>query len=134
MRVEAALAAKDFDNDVIMGAPNVVRGGSHLGGVSAAQMVGEGICTVLASDYFYPAMLHAPFCLAANGIGDLAEAWNLVARNPARMAGLADRGEIAAGQRADLVLVDDSRPGFPVVVATLVGGVPCYSSRPLSWH
>ncbi len=134
MRVEAAVAAKDFDNDVIMGAPNVVRGGSHLGGVSATQMVAEGICTVLASDYFYPAMLPAPFRLAASGASKLADAWKLVSRNPARMAGLADRGEIAVGQRADLVLVDDSRPGFPVVVATLVGGVPCYLSRSLSWH
>jgi alpha-D-ribose 1-methylphosphonate 5-triphosphate diphosphatase len=133
MRREAALAARDFGNQVVMGSPNVVRGGSHLGGIIAANMIAEGICTILASDYYYPAMLAAPFRLAADGVVSLAAAWPLVSRNPARAAGLADRGEIAAGQRADLLLIDDTRPGEPKLVASLVAGVLRHVSQPLVW-
>ncbi len=134
MRREAVLAAREFGNAIVMGAPNVVRGGSHLGGTRAADMIEEGLCNVLASDYYYPALLAAPFRLAADGVAPLAAAWPVVSRNPARAAGLADRGEIAAGLRADLVLVDDSHPGLPKVVATLVAGVPRYVARPLRTH
>ena len=131
---KAALAARELDNAVIMGAPNVVRGGSHINCVRAADMVGEGICTVLASDYFYPALLAAPFLLAKAGIAPLAEAWRLVSRNPARAAGLGDRGDIATGQRADLILVDDSQPAMPRVVATIVRGQARHVSRHLALH
>ncbi len=131
MRREAVLAAREFGNAVIMGAPNVVRGGSHLGGTRAADMVADGLCTVLASDYYYPALLAAPFRLAAEGVAAFAAAWSIVSRNPARAAGLADRGEIAVGLRGDLVLVDDSDPQLPKVVATFVGGVPRYIARAL---
>lgn len=131
MRREAATAARDYGNDVIMGAPNVVRGGSHLGGIRAADMVAEETCTILASDYYYPALLAAPFRLAADDVCPLAKAWHLVSRNPAHATGLLDRGEIAPGQRADLILVDDSLPGHPKVVATMAGGVLCHAARPL---
>jgi len=134
MRREAVLAAREFGNAIIMGAPNIVRGGSHLGGTRAADMIAEGLCSVLASDYYYPALLAAPFRLAAEGVAPLAAAWLLVSRNPARAASLADRGEIAVGQRADLVLLDDSHPGLPQVAAALVGGVPRYVARPLLAH
>jgi alpha-D-ribose 1-methylphosphonate 5-triphosphate diphosphatase len=133
MRMEAALAARDLGNQVIMGAPNVVRGGSHLGGITAADMIADGICTILASDYYYPAMLAAPFRLAADGVVPLGAAWPLVSLNPARAAGLADRGEIAAGQRADLLLVNATRPGEPKLVASLVAGVLRHVSQPLVW-
>lgn len=122
MREAAALRARELGNEVVMGCPNVVRGGSHINGVRAADMVEAGLCTVLASDYFYPAMPAAPFRLAADGVIGLGEAWNLVSRNAARATGLPDRGEIREGLRADMVLVDDSNPKFPRVVATLVGG------------
>lgn len=131
---EAAVLARQLGNPVIMGAPNVVRGGSHISGVRAADMVREGACSVLASDYFYPAMLAAPFRLERDGIASLAESWPLVSRNPARAAGLDDRGEIRAGQRADLILVDDSRPGSPRVVATLVAGEPRHVTRHFALH
>ena len=72
--------------------------------------------------------------LAQDGIVPLAEAWALVSRNPARAAGLGDRGDIAVGQRADLLLVDDSRPGAPRVVATLVAGEPRHVTRHLVVH
>ena len=82
-------------------------------------MAEAGLCTVLTSDYFYPAMLQAAFTLAGRGVLDLPRAWALIAANPARVAGLADRGEIAPGKRADLMVVD---PATPRVVATIVGG------------
>ncbi len=112
----AAVAAGDF---VAMGCPNVVRGGSHLGWASAAVMAEAGVCSVLTSDYFYPAMPRAAFVMAERGGMDLGQAWALISGNPARAAGLTDRGTIEAGKRADLVVID---PGTKRVVATLVKG------------
>ncbi len=119
---ESAVAAGDF---VAMGCPNVVRGGSHLGWASAARLAEAGLCTVLTSDYYYPAMSRAAFILAQRGVLDLPRAWALISENPARAGGLTDRGSIASGQRADLVVVDPatSRP-----VATIVGGRIAYLS------
>ena len=112
----AAVEAGDF---VVMGCPNVVRGGSHLGWASAARLAEAAVCTVLTSDYYYPAMIRAAFILADRGALDLAHAWGLISENPARAAGLTDRGTIAAGKRADLVLAD---PATSRAVATIVGG------------
>jgi alpha-D-ribose 1-methylphosphonate 5-triphosphate diphosphatase len=112
----AAVQAGDF---VVMGCPNVVRGGSHLGWASAAQMAEAGICTVLTSDYYYPAMMRAAFILADRGVLDLPRAWALISENPARAGGLTDRGTIEAGKRADLLVVD---PATSRAVATIVGG------------
>jgi alpha-D-ribose 1-methylphosphonate 5-triphosphate diphosphatase len=113
---EEARAAGDW---VVMGCPNVVRGGSHLGWTSAARMVEAGICRVLSSDYFYPAMLRAAMVLAGRDTLDLPGAWALISANPAAAAGLSDCGAIADGLRADLVVVD---PAVPRVVATIVDG------------
>jgi alpha-D-ribose 1-methylphosphonate 5-triphosphate diphosphatase len=112
----AAVEAGDF---VAMGCPNVVRGGSHLGWASAARLAEAGICTVLTSDYYYPAMIRAALILADRGVLDLAHAWGLISKNPARAGGLTDRGTIEAGKRADLVIVD---PATSRAVATIVGG------------
>jgi alpha-D-ribose 1-methylphosphonate 5-triphosphate diphosphatase len=112
----AAVEAGDF---VAMGCPNVVRGGSHLGWASAARLAEAGVCTVLTSDYYYPAMMRAALILAERGVLDLARAWGLISANPARAGGLADRGVIEAGKRADLVVVD---PATSRAVATIVGG------------
>lgn len=118
----AAVAAGDF---VAMGCPNVVRGGSHLGWASAARLAEAGVCTVLTSDYYYPAMMRAAFILAERGVLDLAGAWALISANPARAGGLADRGVIAAGKRADLVMVD---PRTCRAVATVVAGRLAYGT------
>lgn len=117
---EAARAAGDW---VVMGSPNVVRGKSHLGWASAAVLAEAGICNILASDYFYPAMLRAAFVMAGRGLFDLPRAWALIAANPAAAAGLTDRGSIEAGKRADLVLVDAAAQR---AVATIVGGRIAY--------
>ncbi|HWK46351.1 MAG TPA: alpha-D-ribose 1-methylphosphonate 5-triphosphate diphosphatase [Stellaceae bacterium] len=122
-RTRAALmAAQSCGSPIVMGAPNIVRGGSHLGSIDAAEAIAEGLCDVLVSDYYYPAQLQSVFDLARRGSLPLAAAWPLIAANPAKAAGFDDRGELVAGQRADLVLIDDSDPALPRVVATLVAG------------
>lgn len=126
--VDAATArtARELGDDVVLGAPNILRGASHCGRLPAAEAIAEGLCTILASDYYYPALLHAPFRLAAMGLATFPAAWNLVSRTPARAMGLADRGEIAPGQRADMILVDDRVAGVPRVAATIVAGRPVF--------
>ena len=114
-----AIAGGDL---TVFGAPNVVRGGSHTGWTSAAAMVEKGLCSILASDYYYPAPLLAPFRLTADRILPLAEAWALVSYAPAIAAGLDDRGSLAAGKRADIILVDASEALRPRVVAVIVRG------------
>ena len=119
MAEDVAKQARDTGDWVAMGCPNVVRGGSHLGWASAAVMAEAGVCRVLTSDYYYPAMPRAALKLAGRGVLDLAHAWALVSTNPATAAGLTDRGAIAEGLRGDLVLID---PNVPRIVATIVGG------------
>jgi alpha-D-ribose 1-methylphosphonate 5-triphosphate diphosphatase len=114
-----AEAARAAGEHVVMGAPNVVRGGSHLGWASAAPLAERGLVTVLASDYHWPALLEAPFAMARRGTLDLASAWALVSGNPAAAAGLADRGTLAPGLRGDVVVVD---PAGPAAVAVFCGG------------
>jgi alpha-D-ribose 1-methylphosphonate 5-triphosphate diphosphatase len=80
-------------------------------------MIAKGLCSVLASDYYYPAQLLAAFRLAVDGILPLAQAWHLISAGPALAAGLADRGQLAAGHRADIILIDDEIPLRPRVVA-----------------
>lgn len=119
---ETARDAADAGDFIVFGAPNVVRGGSHTGWTKASDMIAQGLCSVLASDYYYPAQLLAAFRLVADGILPLARAWDLISSAPARAAGLADRGELAAGRRADIIVVDDKVPLRPRIVAVIAAG------------
>ncbi len=119
---ETARAAAEAGDFIVFGAPNVVRGGSHTGWTKASDMVAKGLCSVLASDYYYPAPLLAAFRLAADGVLPLPDAWALISSAPARAAGLEDRGVLAAGQRADILVIDDSRPLRPRIVAVIAAG------------
>ena len=120
--VATAEAAARHGDDIVLGAPNVVRGGSHTGWIDATEMIARGLCSVLASDYYYPAPLLAAFALAARGVLPLEQAWMLVSQTPAKAVGLDDRGAIAAGRRADMIVVDASAPARPRVAATIVTG------------
>jgi alpha-D-ribose 1-methylphosphonate 5-triphosphate diphosphatase len=102
-----------------MGAPNVVRGGSHLGWATAAPLAERGLVTVLASDYVWPALMEAAFVLAGRGVLDLPAAWSLISSNPAQATGLHDRGRLDPGLRGDVVVVDLARRA---PVATFCGG------------
>jgi len=113
--LEAAAAAHDAGLAILMGAPNVVRGKSHSGNISATDLVAAGLLDILSSDYVPFALLQAAFLLPRRVEGlDLSRALATVTRNPARAAGLTDRGEIAPGKRADLVRVAADAP-LPVV-------------------
>ena len=116
---EVGHAARAAGEYVVMGSPNVVRGRSHLGWASAAVLAEAGICNVLSSDYFYPAMSRAAFILAGRGVLDLPRAWALISANPAAAAGLTDRRSIEAGKRADIVVID---PVTSRAVMTVAGG------------
>lgn len=102
---EAAEAARDGGDGVILGAPNVVRGGSHNGNVSARALIEAGLCDALASDYHYPSPRRAALQLAREGMAFEA-AWDLVSSGPARILGLDDRGRLEPGLRADLVVLN----------------------------
>ncbi|MEZ0219257.1 MAG: alpha-D-ribose 1-methylphosphonate 5-triphosphate diphosphatase [Tardiphaga sp.] len=122
INVETAQAAADAGDFIVFGAPNVVRGGSHTGWTKASDMIAKGLCSVLASDYYYPAQLLAAFRLLHDGILSLPQAWALISSAPAKAAGLTDRGEIADGRRADLLLVDDSIAMRPRIIAVIAQG------------
>lgn len=131
MNRRVARAARDAGDAIVFGAPNAARGGSHLGSSPVvADMVREDLCDVLASDYYYPAMLIGLARLKADGVAELPALWPLVSGNPARALGLADRGEIAVGKRADLVLVEWPEEGTPVVRRTFVAGRTVYDAKP----
>jgi len=109
---EAAEAAHAHGMAVIAGAPNLVRGGSHSGNVAASELLDAGLVDDFASDYVPPALIEAAF-QAAGRIG-LPEAAAMITANPAALAGLADRGRLQAGLRADLLRVR-LHQGMPVV-------------------
>lgn len=108
----AARAAKENGDRIVLGAPNVVRGGSHAGNTNAKTLVDAGLCDVLASDYHYPSLRQAA---ARLGAGD----WELISAGPARTMRLRDRGVLAPGKRADFVVTE---PNAGRVVATFVAG------------
>lgn len=116
--VAAARAARSAGLSVVVGAPNVVRGASHTGNVSARELVEEGVVDALASDYVPASMLAAVDVLVREGLATLPRAVELVTSGPARAAGLVDRGALVPGTRADLVLAR-RRGAWLSVVATL---------------
>jgi alpha-D-ribose 1-methylphosphonate 5-triphosphate diphosphatase len=123
--LEAAEAARSAGDHVILGSPNVVRGGSHKGNASAVELIAMGLCDALASDYHYPSPRRAALMLAKTGLLDLAGAWALVSSGPARVLDMQDRGTLVPGKRADLVILD---AGTHRVAATLAGGRVSYMS------
>jgi alpha-D-ribose 1-methylphosphonate 5-triphosphate diphosphatase len=114
----AARAAHAHGMQVIAGAPNIVRGGSHSGNVAVAELIAAGAVDALASDYVPASLIEAAFHPAA---GPLPEAVARVTDHPARLAGLHDRGRLMPGLRADLVRVR-LHHGLPIVRAVRRAG------------
>lgn len=100
--LRAAQACRDRGIAVIMGAPNLVRDGSHSGNVAARDLADAGVLDILSSDYVPSALLFGAVRLGAHW-GNLAQGLATVTATPARAVGLSDRGQIAPGQRADLI-------------------------------
>ena len=116
--VAAASAANNAGMSTIMGGPNVVRGGSHSGNVSAADLSDKGLLDALSSDYVPSSLLYGAFLLSDKQGLSLPDAIATVTTNPARMANFNDRGEIKAGLRADLIQVKRCTDGTPIVRKT----------------
>ena len=125
----AAAHAHAHGDPVVMGAPNVVRGGSHDKKVAAEEVIRAGHCDALVSDYHYPAPRQAAFALADRGVMSLADAWDLVSARPAGIMGWTDRGRLETGARADLVIVEDATRR---IGATFAGGQVAHLSGALA--
>ena len=123
-------SARDAGDTIIFGSPNATRGGSHIGSLGAGDMVEAGLCDILASDYYYPAMLAAVDRLDREKRAGRPALWSLVSAGPARAMKLHDRGEIVQGKRADLVLVDWPDGHSPAIQGTWVAGRCAYRSQP----
>lgn len=122
--LEAAETARRRGMAVAMGAPNVLRGLSHAGNLSAIAAIQAGAVDILAADYSPAALLQAVFVLAEQGSLPLHEAVKLIAQGPAAALGLHDRGRIEVGLSADIALVE--RAGRPRVRGTIRRGLPIY--------
>jgi alpha-D-ribose 1-methylphosphonate 5-triphosphate diphosphatase len=113
--IEAARGLHQAGIDILMGAPNVVRGGSHSGNIAAVDLAREGLLDILSSDYIPSSLLMAALQLPQRVPAiDLASAVRTVTKTPAEAVGLNDRGEIVQGKRADLIRVHVARD-VPVV-------------------
>ncbi|MEP0912698.1 alpha-D-ribose 1-methylphosphonate 5-triphosphate diphosphatase [Leptolyngbya sp. GB1-A1] len=126
-----ALAAQSqaYGASVLMGAPNLVRGGSHVGYMSVADAVQAGVVDCLCSDYHYPSLFHAPFKLAQMGLLPFEQAWKLVSTHPAQAARIGDRkGAISPGLDADFLLIQPENALPSAIVSVYIKGqkVACY--------
>ncbi|QRM32524.1 alpha-D-ribose 1-methylphosphonate 5-triphosphate diphosphatase [Microvirga sp. VF16] len=122
----AASEARARGMKVVMGGPNLVRGGSHIGNLSAGECAKLGLLDILASDYIPASLLHAAFILASKDIGwSLPRAVATVTSSPAACVGLHDRGEIAVGKRADILRVRVHN-GLPIVRSVWRAGHAVY--------
>ncbi len=119
--IEAAQQAHELGMWVSMGAPNVVRGGSLMGNVSARVLAQHGLLDILISDYHASSMLYAAFLLAKSGIVSLPKAVAMITATPATAAGLGDRGALVPGLRADVIVVE-MRGTIPVVMQQIFVG------------
>jgi alpha-D-ribose 1-methylphosphonate 5-triphosphate diphosphatase len=119
--MEAALAARAHGMEVIAGAPNIVRGGSHSGNVAAADLLRAQAVDAFASDYVPASLLEAAIMASTIAEITLPQAIALITDRPARMTGLADRGRVAVGFAADLVRVR-LHDGMPIVRGVWRGG------------
>ncbi len=104
--VDIAAKSRDYGASVLMGAPNLIRGGSHIGWMSVEIAAKKGVVDCLCSDYHYPSLFYAPFKLAEMGIMTFEKAWKLVSTYPAKAAGIGQsKGKIATGFDADFLLI-----------------------------
>lgn len=126
--MSAALAASQCGMHVAVGGPNVLRGLSTNGNLSALDAIGSNAVDILCSDYYSPSLLHAVFRISREGLMTLPDAVRMVSAHPARAAGLHELGSLEVGKRADMILVSESE-GSPSVIAAWVGGHRVYEKH-----
>ncbi|WP_239618620.1 alpha-D-ribose 1-methylphosphonate 5-triphosphate diphosphatase [Cohnella mopanensis] len=128
LTLETARYATAQGMGVCVGAPNIVRGGSHDGNLKAVEAIREGVADILCSDYHPASLLHAVFQLETEGL-PLHQAVNMASLNAARALGRADSiGSIELGKAADVIIVRKVR-GIPLVHSTIVGGVVVHATK-----
>jgi alpha-D-ribose 1-methylphosphonate 5-triphosphate diphosphatase len=120
--MEAAQRARDHRMTIVVGAPNILRGGSQSGNLAAAELVRAGLADAICADYHAPCLIPAAFRLVNEGLLDLPAAMKMITQTPANAVGLADLGAILPNSIADLALVRVSRDGLPEVEAAWTGG------------
>ncbi len=125
LSVEVAEYAKQLNISTGMGAPNVVRGGSQSGNIAAKELISKNLCDYLCSDYHPSSMLLAPYKLKEELHIPLEQGFQLVSTTPARLVGLIDRGIIAIGKKADIIVIDEAYS--PNVALTIKNGKPIYN-------
>jgi alpha-D-ribose 1-methylphosphonate 5-triphosphate diphosphatase len=130
--LKLAAKSREFGAAVLMGAPNLVLGGSHVGHISVAEAVENGVLDALCSDYHYPSLFHAPFKMAELGLMAFEQAWELVSFLPAAAVGLGEepalsantshKGRIAIGWDADFLLITPDNPLQAAITAVYIAG------------
>ncbi|MBE0515209.1 alpha-D-ribose 1-methylphosphonate 5-triphosphate diphosphatase [Sulfurimonas sp.] len=125
LSLEVATQAKKMGIKTGMGAPNVVRGGSQSGNIAAVELIKNGVCDYLCSDYHPASMLLSPYKLQKELDLSLEEGFSMISSTPAKLAGLDTRGEIKEGYLADIVIIDEAH--IPKVVMTFKDGEVVYN-------
>jgi alpha-D-ribose 1-methylphosphonate 5-triphosphate diphosphatase len=121
--IPLAAQSRAYGAAVLMGAPNLIRGGSHVGYMSVAEAVKHGVVDCLCSDYHYPSLFVAPFKLQELGLMSFEDAWTLVSSRPATAAGIGDRkGKIAPGLDADFILISPEHPVTCAIASVYIAG------------
>lgn len=120
--IDVARQAQQLGLATVVGAPNILLGGSHTGNLSAAEAVKEGCADILCSDYYPAAMLHSIFIMHKQHGVPLPEIVNKLTLNPARAMCIDnDYGSLAVGKKADLLIIK-ILDGYPVITHALVDG------------
>lgn len=125
--VDAARRQRELGMPILVGAPNIVRGGSQSGNLDARELIELGLADVICADYHAPSLLPSAFRIAEDGLMDLPAAIRMLTLNAARAVGLADRGAVAPGLSADLLLARVDRAGVPCVEQVFRAGRPVFS-------
>jgi alpha-D-ribose 1-methylphosphonate 5-triphosphate diphosphatase len=125
--VEAGQRQRELGMPIMVGAPNIVRGGSQSGNLDARDLIKLGLADIICADYHVPSLLPAAFRLVDEGLMDLPAAIRMLTVNAARAVGLRDRGAIQPGLQADVILVRMSRSGVPSVEQVFRVGRPVFS-------
>ncbi len=125
LSLEVAVQAKKMGIKTGMGAPNVVRGGSQSGNIAAVELIKNGVCDYLCSDYHPTSMLLSPYKLQKDIDLSLEDGFAMISSTPAKLAGLSNKGKIKEGYLADIVIIDETH--IPKVVMTFKDGEVVYN-------